>query len=527
VNDHAPHLEAPPPASPEDYGDSSSLRDDYLAGISAGRRDREMGLLPDAVLPAETPHREPPHNLEAEQALLGAILVNNRAFDRVCDFLRPEHFADPVHGRIFGACASLINSGKIATWVTLKGMFDQDEVLTEQGGATYLVKLAASVVTVINAEDYGREIRDCALRRELIDIAETAVNDAFDRDVEGTVEVALEKLHARLDALATSPDGRGGPISSADGAASALTEIENAWRNGGKLVGISTGLVDLDDLTGGMANGDLILVAARPGMGKSSLLRTTLWEHVSAGGRALMFSPEMTVSQHQMALMAARAGIDIKRLRRGQIEQDQWQALHDAKAIVGSMDLKIDEREAPSLAYIRSVLRRLRGDKKPTLVAVDYLQLMSAATKSDRKVDQIGEISAGLKSIAKEMNVPVVALCQLNRALESRDDRRPMLSDLRDSGNLEQDADQVLFLYRDEYYLEREEPKQKASEGLLQFEERRSKWLTRMESARGAAEVICAKNRLGPLGVCKLRFDGPTLSFSNLAHSDDQQEANW
>ena len=470
-------------------------------------------------------HREPPYNLEAEQALLGAILLNNRAYERVADTLRPEHFADPVNGRIFEACGRLIDRGQVASPVTLKGMFDQDAALAEIGGAAYLVKLAASVVTVINAADYGREIRDTALRRRLIQVGEDMVNAAFDRSGDTTAPQLVEHYTSEL-ALVPGAEETGGLSPARDGVAVAMRSIEEAQRRGSRLIGLSTGLVDLDAACAGMVPTDLILAAGRPSMGKSALARTIAGSVARAGHGVALFSPEMSEEQQHQGLIAARTGIAATRLRSGAgIGEQEWHQISSAGAEIGGWPLYIDDRSGLTLGRLRSSVRRLlaRGAALG-LIVVDYLGYMRPEGRHQSRVGEISEISAGLKAIAKDFKVPVLALSQLSRQVEQRDDKRPMLSDLRDSGSLEQDADMVWFVYREAYYLEKSEPVQRADERDDAFTERRSRWDDRLAACAHTAEVIVAKNRMGPTGICRLHFDGPTLRFANLArqHYDDE-----
>jgi replicative DNA helicase len=419
----------------------------------------------DSTAMAETPHREPPHNLEAEQALLGAILVNNRAFERVGEFLAPEHFADPVHGRIFAACATLIDRGQIATPVTLKGQFDQDEALQEVGGAQYLVKLAASVVTVINAEDYGREIRDCFLRRELIDIGETVVNDAFDRDIDTGAPELIEKAEHRLFTLAETGHRESGPQAFSDSLSQSIAMAEASFRRDTGLAGLATGLADLDRVLGGLHPSDLVILAARPAMGKSALAANIAFHVATSALRegqdpkpVVFFSLEMSAEQISTRVLAERTGIPSDRIRRGQIARDDFNELVDASEQLKTADLFVDDTGALSLSALRTRARRIKRQHGLALIVVDYLQIMTPPpgyAGAQNRVQAVSALSQGLKALAKELDVPVLALSQLSRAVEQREDKRPVLADLRDSGAIEQDADVVMFIYREEYYRNR------------------------------------------------------------------------
>jgi len=485
-----------------------------------------------ALFPGVDPvtHREPPHNLEAEQALLGAVLVNNRAYERVSEFLRPEHFADPVNGRIFEACGRLIDRGQIATPVTLKGVFDQDQSLKEVGGAQYLVRLAASVVTVINAEDYGREIRDCFLRRQLIEIGETIVNDAFARDLDEAAVQQIEKAEAHLFNLAEDGQAEGGFIEFKAALAQTLTVTEAAFRREGGLAGLSTGLIDLDNLLGGLHNSDLLILAARPAMGKSSLALNIAFDVATANLRdssqprqtVAFFSLEMSSEQLAARILAERTGISSEKLRRGQLDDEGFGKLVQASQDLERTPIYIDDTPAIPISTLRTRARRLKRQHGLSLIVVDYLQLMrpSPGARIDNRVQEISAISQGLKAIAKELDVPVLALSQLSRAVESREDKRPVLADLRESGSIEQDADVVMFIFREEYYLQKAEPTQRPDESPEKFHDRHEQWQQRCEQAYGKAEVLISKQRHGPTGVVTLHFEGAITKFSNYVADD-------
>jgi len=485
-----------------------------------------------ALFPGVEPaaYREPPHNLEAEQALLGAVLINNRAYERVSEFLVPEHFADPVNGRIFEACGRLIDRGQIATPVTLKGMFDQDEALKEVGGATYLVRLAASVVTVINAEDYGREIRDCFLRRQLIEIGETIVNDAFSRDLDSPAPEQIEKAEAHLFNLAEDGQTEGGFTEFKVALTESVAMAEAAFRREGGLAGLSTGLLDLDNLLGGLHSSDLLILAARPAMGKTSLATNIAFNVATANLRdpgqprqpVAFFSLEMSSEQLATRILAERTNISSEKLRRGQLVDDDFGLLVQASQELERTPIYIDDTPAIPISTLRTRARRLKRQHGLSMIVVDYLQLMrpSPGMRVDNRVQEISMISQGLKAIAKELNVPVVALSQLSRAVEQREDKRPILADLRESGSIEQDADVVMFIFREEYYLQKAEPVQRADESPEKFHDRHEQWMERCEKAYGKAEVIISKQRHGPTGTVTLHFEGATTRFSNYVSED-------
>lgn len=455
--------------------------------------------------------REPPHNLEAEQALLGAILVNNRAYERVSEFLRPEHFADQIHGRIFEACSSLIEEGRQATPVTLKGIFDQVDALEEVGGAQYLVKLAASVVTVINSTDYGREILECWRRRELIEIGEGLVNDAFDRSELESTHIA-DKTQSALDVLAEGFDARGTLSPLSGSVDSAMEHIRAAAANEGSLLGVSTGLRALDEGTGGLLAPDLVVLAARPSMGKTSLARQIAYGVAKHHGPVAFFSLEMSRLQQDLSLIAALADVSVSDVLAGAVA-DAMPRIERVSAGIKSVPLFVDDRAGLSVSQVRSACRSLKRKHGLSLVVVDYIQLMRGGGRAENRTQEVGQISQGLKAIAKELGVPVLALSQLSRQVETRDDKHPVLADLRESGAIEQDADQVWFLYREEYYVSKRKP----SEGGRNAIEKMADWRVDMDAARHKAEVDVAKRRMGPTGRVELRFYGKTTSFGEPA----------
>ncbi len=471
-----------------------------------------------------TPTRTPPVNYEAEQALLGAVLANNLVYDRVNEFLRPEHFADPLHGRIFAAIGKLIERGQIANPVTLKNLFDQDGALTEIGGAAYLVQLAQSVVTVINAEDYGRTIHDLYLRRQLIDLGEVTVNEAFTHDAEVSALQQIEAAESKLFALAETGQIEGGPKDFKTIVTSALNMAQAAYKRDSHLTGVTTGLSDIDRKLGGLQPSDLIILAGRPSMGKTALATNMGFNAASSfkendtGMRykVAFFSMEMSSEQLALRIMAEKSGISSDRIRRGDIKTDEeFGRIVEASTEMSTAGFFIDDTPALTIPALRTRARRLKRQHGLDLIIIDYLQLMRSANNrgSENRVQEISEITRGLKAIAKEINVPVIALSQLSRAVEQRDDKRPQLADLRESGSIEQDADVVMFVYREEYYHERKKPGDHETDKMME-------WQREMERVHNVAEVIIAKQRHGPIGTVPLHFDGMITKFSDLQRSD-------
>jgi replicative DNA helicase len=477
-------------------------------------------------------YRSPPANVEAEQALLGAILVNNAAFHRVAEFLQPEHFAEAVHGRIFEAIAKLIERGQIANPVTLKTLFDQDGALAEIGGAAYLVRLAAAVVTIINTEDYGRTIHDLHLRRQLIAIGEDVVNDAFSYDLDREAPQQIEEAERKLFELATVGSTEGGFREFGAALKDAIGQAESAYKRAGRTTGVSTGYIDLDKLLGGLHPSDLVVIAGRPSMGKTAIAtnigfnaarafqaRRTADGRIEAedGARIGFFSLEMSSEQLATRILSEESRVPSNDIRKGEVSKDDLYRFIEASQRLSSVPFHIDDTPGLSIAGLRTRARRLKRTHGLDLVIVDYLQLIrgSGSGRQDNRVQEISEITRGLKTLAKELEVPVVALSQLSRAVEAREDKRPMLSDLRESGSIEQDADVVMFVFREEYYLSRSEPIRRPEETEEKYNDRYERWRNRLEEKSGTAELIVAKQRHGPIGSVTLRFDHATTRFEN------------
>ncbi|MGY3482728.1 replicative DNA helicase [Bradyrhizobium sp. USDA 4011] len=480
-------------------------------------------LAPDAASPT---YRSAPHNIEAEQGLLGAILVNNDAFYRVSDFLEPKHFFEAIHQQIYETAGSLIRMGKVANPVTLKTFLPADLDLGGMTVSQYLARLAAEATTIINAQDYGRTVYDLSLRRNLIQIGEEIVNVAYDAPVDFAPRAQIEDAERQLYSLAETGRYDGGFQRFADALTVAVDMAAKAFQRDGKLSGISTGLRDLDAKMGGLQPSDLIVLAGRPGMGKTSLATNIAYNIAKAyvpevqadgttkavnGGAVGFFSCEMSGEQLATRILAERTGIPSSHIRRGGISELDFEKIRDCSIELQSLPFYVDETGGLSISQLTARARRLKRQKGLDLIVIDYIQLLQGSGKkgNDNRVQEITEITTNLKALAKELNVPVIALSQLSRQVENRDDKRPQLSDLRESGSIEQDADVVMFVYREEYYLANKEPRPGTPE--------HATWQAEMERALGKAEVIIGKQRHGPTGTVELHFEASVTRFGDLA----------
>jgi replicative DNA helicase len=480
---------------------------------------------------AESHYRVAPNNIDAEQALLGAILVNNDAYYRVSDFLEAGHFMEDLHRRIYEVATSLIKAGKVATPITLKTFLGDQDL----GGVTipqYLARLAAEATTVINAEDYGRTIYDLAVRRNLISIGEDLVNTAYDSPVDSSPREQIEEAERRLYELAETGRYDGGFQRFTEALTGAIDMAAAAFKREGKLSGISTGLSDMDRMMGGLQPSDLVILAGRPAMGKTSLATNIAFNVARAyeaerqpdgsmktvnGGVVGFFSLEMSSEQLATRIIAEQAGVPSYKIRRGDISEADFYKITEVAREMQTVPFYIDQTGGISIAQLAARARRLKRQRGLDLLVVDYLQLLSAsAKKGENRVQELTEITTGLKALAKELSVPIVALSQLSRQVESRDDKRPQLSDLRESGSIEQDADVVMFVYREEYYLKNKEPKPGTEEYF--------KWQAEMDQVHGKAEVIIGKQRHGPTGTIQLAFQADVTRFADLADEDKLPE---
>jgi replicative DNA helicase len=474
-----------------------------------------------------------PHNIEAEQALLGAILVNNEALYRVSDFLEPLHFFEPLHQQIYDTARRLIRTGKLASPVTLKTFLPADVDIAGLKVAQYLTRLATEATTIINAADFGRQVYDLAIRRDLIAIGEDMVNVAFDAPVDFAPREQIEDAERRLYDLAEIGKYGGGFQKFETALTTAVDMAARAYQRDGKLSGIATGLKDLDSKMGGLQSSDLIIVAGRPGMGKTALATNIAYNvarrymgevlpdgHMQTvnGGIVGFFSLEMSAEQLATRIISEQSGIPSSTIRRGGITENDFEKIKDVAVELQNLKFYIDETGGLNVAQLAARARRLKRQKGLDLLVIDYIQLLAGSTRrsQENRVQEVTEITTNLKALAKELNVPIMALSQLSRQVENRDDKRPQLSDLRESGSIEQDADVVLFVFREEYYLTNKEPRPGTDEHI--------KWQTEMAAVHGQAEIIIGKQRHGPTGTIKLHFDGSVTRFDNLAREDQVPE---
>ncbi len=466
-----------------------------------------------------------PHNIEAEQALLGALLVNNDVYDRVSGIVNESHFFDPVHGRIFEVAARRIQKNALASPVTLKAFLEDEPGLAELGGPAYLARLAGSATSLIASRDYAQMIYDLSIRRDLIRIGEDIAFNASHVDVESDPAELIVDAEQNLYSLGEKGRVDKGFQSFLSAVTDAVNMANAAYKRDGGLAGVSTGLKDMDGKLGGLHPSDLLILAGRPSMGKTSLatniafniakkykkgIRPDGTEGAVDGGVIGFFSLEMSSEQLAARILSEAARVPSEQIRRGDMTEEEFRRFVEAAKDLEACPLYIDDTPALPISTLAARSRRLKRTHGLDVIFVDYLQLLRpASSRSDGRVQEISEITQGLKAIAKELAIPVVALSQLSRQVESREDKRPQLSDLRESGSIEQDADVVMFVFREEYYKEREKPGEHDTEAMM-------KWQDEMQHLEGKAEVVIGKQRHGPIGTVDLAFEGRFTKFSDL-----------
>ncbi|MCP5432531.1 MAG: replicative DNA helicase [Alphaproteobacteria bacterium] len=503
-------------------------------GGNAKSEGAGLGAPPSGVGAGGLTYKERPQSIEAEQVLLGALLVDNEAYFRVADLLSPEHFCEALHGRIYKAIEDLVRKGHVATPLTVAPFLTRDEGLAELGGTDYLVTLAAASTSAYLALDYARIVNDLAVRRNLIGIGEELAAEAYDADIDRPPEKLIDETEEKLFRLSQTGRAQGGFQSFGVAVNRAKEMAEQAYSRDGHLSGLSTGLVDLDHRLGGLQPSDLIIVAGRPGMGKSALASNIAFNIAKGfraqggedavakglGGRVGFFSLEMSAEQLAMRLLAEESGVASSRLRLGDFDEEEYRRVAMAVQTIDDIPLHIDDTGGISIGTLAARARRQKQLVGLDLMVIDYLQLITAgsAKRYDNRVQEVSEVTQTLKALAKELNIPVIALAQLSRQVESRPDKRPQLADLRESGSIEQDADIVLFVFREEYYLKLAEP---SPDGPLdKYEE----WKAQLEKAAGLAELIIGKQRHGPTGVVRLRYDSEITRFGDYIPDDHLPE---
>jgi replicative DNA helicase len=465
-----------------------------------------------------------PHNIEAEQQLLGAILTNNDIYDRIAAIIQPQHFYDPVHARIYEVAQTRIAKNALASPVTLKAFLEDDEGLKELGGATYLARLAGAAISSFAARDYAQMIYDLAIRRELMGLGREIADKAARVDVDSEPKEQIVEAEQALYQLGEQGQTDTGFQSFLKAVTDAVNMANAAYQREGGLAGISTGLTDMDKKLGGLHKSDLLILAGRPSMGKTSLATNIAFNIAKAyqrgrlpdgsegavnGGVVGFYSLEMSAEQLAARILSEASEVPSEQIRRGDMTEAEFRRFVDAAKDLEACPLYIDDTPALPISQLAARARRLKRTQGLDVLIVDYLQLVRPATAKDSRVNEVSEITQGLKAIAKELDIPVVALSQLSRQVENRDDKRPQLSDLRESGSIEQDADVVMFVYREEYYKEREKPGDHELEKM-------AAWQDEMEALHGKAEIIIGKQRHGPIGHIELSFEGQFTRFGNL-----------
>ena len=495
-----------------------------------------MALVPALDLRPHLREVEPPQapsNVEAEQALLGVLLYDNAAYERIFDRLSGEHFYEPFHGRLFQAIETAVRRGQLAEPILVAEQFSRDPAFQELGGIRYLADLVDRAPSAANAADYARVIYDLALRRDLIRIGGDIAAVAAAGDADLTAREQIEQAEQKLYTLAETGSASTGFMTFDKALAGAVGMAAEAFNRDGGLSGLSTGLTDLNNMLGGLHPSDLIIIAARPSMGKTALglniafdvARHYAWEpqpdgtrKTVNGGIVAFFSLEMSAEQLSMRVLAEVSGVPSDKIRKGEISAVEFGRIRDASIEIQESPLYIDDTGGISIGKLAARARRLKRSVGLDLIVIDYVQLVTGdgGGREQNRVQEVTQITQGLKALAKELSIPVIALAQLSRQVENREDKRPQLSDLRESGSIEQDADVVMFIYREEYYKSRAEPREGTPEHLA--------WQEDMDKLQGLAELIVGKQRHGPVGTVKVHYQNELTKFSNLARDPSRYE---
>jgi len=459
--------------------------------------------------------KELPNNLEAEQSVIGSILLTNEIFDEINTIISNKNFYDPMHQKIFSAIESLIYKGMLANPITLKNYFENEK--DDINVPEYLVKITKFSTSTRQAIEYSKIIYDAYVRRELIKISENTIDIAKLNDLNNTGQSIIENSEKLLFDLAEKGSFNSSLVKFDEAMKLTIEMASNAYKNEEGIVGVPTGLRDIDEKLGGLHQSDLVIIAGRPSMGKTALATNIAFNAASKlqqNGKkssVAFFSLEMSSEQLSTRILAEQSRIKSNDIRRGRISEEQFDKFIETSKNISELPLFIDETPAISIAALSNRARRIKRIYGLDLVVIDYIQLMRAVNTKDGRVQEISEITQGLKALAKELSVPVLALSQLSRAVEQRDDKKPLLSDLRESGSIEQDADVVMFVYREAYYLERKEPRPATVE--------HAEWQAKMNDVSNLAEVIISKQRHGPTGSVPLEFEAMFTKFRDTQNS--------
>ena len=458
---------------------------------------------------------EHPNNIEAEQSVLGSILLSNEIFDEINMIIVSKNFYDPMHQKIFGAIEKLIYSGMLANPITLKNYFENEK--DELNVPEYLVKVTKFSTSSRQAIEYSKLIYDLFVKRELIKISENIIDTAKLNDLDNDGQKIIENFEKTLFDLAEKGSFSNSLIKFDEAMRQTIEMASSAYKNDEGIVGVPTGLTDLDDRLGGLHKSDLIIIAGRPSMGKTALATNIAFnaaKKLQDDGKKssiAFFSLEMSSEQLSTRILAEQSRIKSNDIRRGRISEEQFDKFIETSKDISELPLYIDETPAISIAALSNRARRIKRLYGLDMVVIDYIQLMRASNFKDGRVQEISEITQGLKALAKELSVPVVALSQLSRAVEARDDKKPQLADLRESGSIEQDADVVMFVYREAYYLERKEPRPATVE--------HAEWQAKMNEVSSLAEIIIGKQRHGPTGNIMLEFEAMFTKFKDIQNN--------
>ena len=475
-----------------------------------------------------------PQNIEAEQSLIGSILFDNKVMEDLPTNFVSRHFFDPLHSSIFEACISLTDNGRLADPVTLKGYLKDDVSLRDIDIEQYLSDLREGTLSLSKAKFYADEIRNCYVRRSLIRIGDDLIDRSINPSIEISPDQEISNTEEQLYNLAEKDQVNSGPIDFKTILGKATNQINEAYQRKGSLSGVDTGFSGLNRQLGGLNKSDLLVLAGRPAMGKTALatnigFNAAKTSKIENNQSILIFSLEMSAEQLAQRILAEQSTIDSHKLRNGDISEKEFSDLVSTQNEIMNLPFFIDDTPAISVGQIASRARRLKRTNGLALIIIDYIQLIQGtkASEAQGRVQEVSSITRGLKSLAKELDVPILALSQLSRAVEQREDKRPILADLRESGSIEQDADVVMFVYREEYYLDKSEPTQRDNENQESFNERFLRWQDRRNLAEGKAEIIISKQRHGPTGIIQVQFEAKYTRFMDLVQDDRLPNQNY